>query len=69
MAGGQLTLRDAPVFELPEQSWNIQSEGPTDDDFYKSVIYPHVIEGGKGALITGPAGTGKSTILKNWRMT
>ena len=64
MPGGLLAIRDAPVFELPEQSWNIQSESPTDDDFYQKAIHPHVIEGGKGALITGPAGTGKSTILK-----
>ena len=56
MPGGQLTLRDAPVFELPEQSWNIQSEGPTDDDFYKSVIYPRVIEGGKWGTHHRPRG-------------
>lgn len=47
MPGGLLALRDSPVFELPKQSWKIQSEGLTDDDFYKSVIYPHVIEEGR----------------------
>ena len=48
MPGGQFTIRDAPVFELPEQSCNIQSEGSTDDDFYKCAIHSHVIEGDRG---------------------
>ncbi len=63
MPGGQLALRDGPLLELPEQTWQIEREGDDEESFYSRCIRPHVIEQGRGALITGAAGTGKSYVL------
>ena len=66
MPGGRLALRDEEEeesFELQEQTWRVESEGPAEDTFYERCIRPHVIDDGRGAIITGPAGAGKSTIL------
>ena len=66
MPGGVLAIREdisEVPFELPEQAWKVESEEPDEDTFYERCIQPHVIGEGRGAIITGPAGAGKSTIL------
>ena len=63
LPGGELRIREA-VLELPELEWNVFDEpleGP--DDFYERIVRPHVVEQERPALITGPAGAGKSHVL------
>ena len=64
LPGGKLQIHDDAALELPTQQWDICHE-PLDglDEFYDTAIAPHVVAGGKPALITGAAGTGKSHIL------
>ena len=63
LPGGELNIHEGITPELPVHEWNIHHEpldGP--DDFYERSIAPHSLAG-KGALITGSAGTGKSHVL------
>jgi len=62
--GGKLSIREGDVLELPERRWTVKYESLEGlDDFYETHIRPHVVANCKQALITGPAGSGKSYIL------
>jgi hypothetical protein len=60
MPGGTLSIHAADPLEIPSQQWAVHEE---ENDFYERRIRPHVVEQQRGALITGAAGTGKSTVL------
>jgi len=63
--GGELAIRDGETPELPDLTWQVEEEPESgEDDFYERVVRPRVVEQQQPLLLTGPAGVGKSEVLR-----
>lgn len=62
MPGGSVALADSAKPELPELAWAVVQEGR--EDFYESVVRPHVVEKGLSASFQAPPRFGKTHRLQ-----